>query len=174
MNMAGWYTRLPVPRRKADRLRETLRYSQDGGRNRKALTIRHEKLCFFKAYSRSVFIQGYKAKVCSRYHIAKFFGVPLSTVHNWHKHNVLPEPFMQLDGPHGPYPVFLSAQLRILLVVVRDLVLDGYVSIPWQRLPDHVAMLHRGYAAALKSFNKRAGHEAYDGEGDRFGVVLLD
>lgn len=170
----GWYKKLPVPRRKADRLRDTKRYGEAKGSNRNPITVRPEKLCFYKAYSKPLYIQGYKVKVCSRYHIAKFFGVPLSTIRNWASHGVLPEPFMMQDGPRGPYPVFLSSQLRVLLLVVRDLVKEGYVSIPWGRLPDHVAMLQEGYAAALKSFRQRATHQPYDGEGDRFGVVLLD
>lgn len=81
---------------------------------------------------------------------------------------------MYQQGPQGQYPVYLAAQMRVLLVVLRDLAAEGYVSIPWGRLPDHVAMLHKGYKAVRKSFDARNSNEPYDGEGDRYGVVLLD
>jgi hypothetical protein len=166
-----WYKKLPVPRSKADRLRETQRYA---GGSKEPITIRAEKMCFYKGYSKPLYIQGYKVKVCSRYHIAKFFGVPLSTILNWEKHNVLPEPFLYQEGPRGSYPVFLSAQLRVLLMVVRDLAAEGYVSIPWSRLPAHIQMLHEGYETARNAYYRRAVHQPYDGDGDRFGVVILD
>jgi hypothetical protein len=166
----GWYKKLPVPRSKAARLRDVLRYDSP----RRPPTIRAEKLVFFKAYSKAVYLHGYRAKVCSRYHIAKFFGVPLSTIHSWHKAGALPEPFMQLYRESKPYPVFLSAQLRVLLVVVRDLVDAGYVSIPWRNLPDHLDMLHEGYAVALKNFNARYSPDEEREAADRFGVIMHD
>lgn len=169
--MSGWYRRLDTPRSKAARLRDVRRYE---GESRTPPVIRNEKLVFFKAYGKSIFLNGYKVKICSRYHIAKFFGVPLSTVHSWDRNGALPEPFLWQDGPQGKYPIYLSSQMRVLLIVVRDLVSEGYVSIPWSRLPDHLAMLHEGYQFALRSFQARYQGDDEIETADRFGVILLD
>jgi len=83
---------------------------------------------------------------------------------------VLPEPFMILDGSRKPYPVYLSSQVRVLLVVMRDLVEDGYVSVPWDNLPEHLEMLRQGYREALKAFNKRLNPP--DTGADKYGVIL--
>jgi hypothetical protein len=79
---------------------------------------------------------------------------------------------MQLYREDKPYPVFLSAQLRVLVIVVRDLVEAGYVSIPWRNLPDHLDMLHEGYAAAYKAFQSRFSPDEERDEADRFGVII--
>jgi len=166
-----WYTRLKAPRSKAERLRDASRdRTTDKSRNRKPPTIRNQKLVFWSTYSRGIWLHGYKVKVASRYHIAKLFDVPVSTIHRWDYNGVLPEPYMWLDGPTKPYPVYLSSQVRVLLVVVRDLVQDGYVSIPWDRLEEHKEMLGRGYAAAMKAFEKRLNPP--DTGADRYGVIL--
>lgn len=166
-----WYTRLKAPRSKAERLRDSSRdRTTDKSRNRKPPTVRNEKQVFWSTYSRSIFLQGYKVKVASRYHIAKLFDVPVSTIHRWDDNDVLPEPYMWLEGSRKPYPVYLSSQVRVLLVVVRDLVEDGYVSIPWDKLDDHKELLNKGYDAAMKAFLKRLNPP--DTGADRFGVIL--
>ena len=167
----SWYRRIKPKRSKAERLRDASRDRKtDYSRTRKPPTIRNEKQVFWSTYCRDLWIDGYKAKVASRYHIAKLFDVPVMTIHRWDSAGVLPDPYMILEGARKPYPIYLASQVRVLLVVVRDLVEDGYVSIPWEQLPEHYAMLHAGYAAALEAFERRLNPPLK--EGDKYGVIL--
>lgn len=107
----------------------------------------------------------------SRWHVAKLFDVPLSTIHKWDKAGALPEAFMYLHRGNVKYPVYLSAQIRCLLVVVRDLVGYGYVSIPWNNLPEHLDMLADGYEAAAKAHQRRMS-EPLEEKAGKFGVIF--
>lgn len=168
----GWYKKIAPKRSKAARNTDAARYkSKPNGRTRNPPVIRHDKMIFYSTYCRSLYISGYRAKVCSRYHIAKYFDVPVSTVHRWGEAGALPPPFYWMEHPRGSYPVFLAAQVRVLAMVIRDLVKDhGYVSIPWYNLPDHIAMLQEGYAVAKAAFVSRMDKPTR--EADRFGVIL--
>lgn len=69
-------------------------------------------------------------------------------------------------------PVYLVSQVLALRKVVKDLVEDGYVSIPWVDLPEHIEMLHAGYEeAADRAYSKFENDTGVD-KADRFGVVL--
>ena len=86
---------------------------------------------------------------------------------------MLPEPFMMQERGSFLVPIYLSSQIRCLMIVVTDLVKDGYVSIQWHNLDEHKEMLHMGYAEALRNFKRRMVGTTYDGEGHR-GVNFLD
>lgn len=169
-----WYAYIKPPRSRADRVRAARNSTASGERTRKPPKLRDPKHVFYRTYSTSVYIGGYRAKVITRHGIAKLFDVPLSTVHGWDKAGVLPEPFMVQERGTSNVPVYLAAQIRCLMIVVRDLVKDGYVSIQWQGLPDHMAMLHAGYAEAQANFQKRLSGEKYGGEAGKYGVSFID
>jgi hypothetical protein len=175
--MSEWYRKIPVKRSKAARsLEARKRVKTEELRTRKPVTIRNEKFVFYRTYSSSVYTAGYRTKVCSRYHIAKFFEVPVKTVHRWDAAGVLPEPFMLMEKKNGsPYPVYLSAQFRCLVMVMKDLVAEGYVSIPWHLLGDHIDMLHEGYAIAARNHAKRMqGDDMLMEKPGKFGVIFDD
>lgn len=173
-----WHKKLPLPGSTAARIRASRVRRTTGERLRPTLRERKPEQAFYKAYSTVLALNGYRVKVTTRYQIAKLFNVAVATISKWEKAGVLPEPLMYNTRGNTQYPLFLSAQIRCLILVVNDLIRDGsYVSIPWAHLPDHLAMLHEGYGVALNAFHKRAGYldDPDDDEdmGDKFGVTLL-
>jgi hypothetical protein len=170
-----WLKRLPTPRYKSDRIREAARYanvSSKQKRNRKQLTVRHSKAVYQPEYSKVIWVTGIKVRVMTRGRIAKLFNVPLSTVHNWGRLGVLPSPFAYSQNPVRSYPLYLSAEIHCLVLVVKLLLKDGYLSIPWKKLPDHIEMLHAGYGQARKRFLARFATKDEEA-GDRYGVTIL-
>jgi hypothetical protein len=141
---------------------------------RKPPKVRDPKHVFYKTYSSALHINGYKAKVITRYGIAKFFNVSLRTVHGWDSLGVLPEPFVMQQRGGIVVPVYLAAEIRCLMMVVTDLVAEGYVSIQWTDLHEHFVMLHAGYEQARAAFMKRLNGEKYGGEEAVKGVVFFD
>lgn len=137
--------------------------------------MRKPEQAFYHAYSSPLFLNGYKVKTATRYQIAKLFKVGLPTITKWEKLGVLPNPVMYQSRGKFRYPVYLASQVRCLVLVVNDIVKEGaYLSIPWSYLPDHIAMLHEGYAVALHNYQKRAGYfdedDMDDDKPDKFGV----
>ena len=146
-------------------------------RRRKQLKSRPPNHVFYKTFSRSVYLDGYKVKVCSRFQIGKIFNVPVSTVIKWDEAGVLPQPLMYLSMGAKQYPVWLAAQIRCLVLVVNQLVKESYVTIPWSKLPAHLAMLRQGYEEVFASFEKRAGYVEVDEDevkSDKYGVFILE
>ena len=169
-----WYSYIKPPRSKADRLRAAKRSPTNAERMRKPPKLRDPKHVFYRTFSTSVYLDGYRAKVITRHGIAKLFDVPLSTVHGWDRIGVLPEPFIIQQRGEQEVPLYLASQIRCLMIVVRDLVNDGYVSIQWQFLSEHVAMLQAGYDEAAANFRKRLKGETYGGEAGKRGVEFID
>jgi hypothetical protein len=169
-----WYRKLPTPGRKNERLRYAAVSDTPTERTRKPLARRIPDAVFFKKYCSIVSVNGYRFKVMSRYQIAQLFGLrDTSTIIKWDRLGVLPEPFMYLQR-RTKYPVYLSSQIRCLVMVVNDLLDERYVAIPWQKMPQHVEMLHEGYSRALDAFEKRSGMVETAPKGDRFGVEFFD
>jgi hypothetical protein len=153
--VGGWYRTLKPSRSRADRIRTAVRAPINTERTRKPPKTRSPKDVFYKTYSNNMYINGYKAKVITRYGIAKLFNVGLKTIHVWDKCGVLPEPFMLQERGNQVIPIYLASQIRCLMIVVTDLVAQGYVSIRWEGLPEYLEMLHTGYAEVMLNFNKR-------------------
>lgn len=176
--MSEWYRKIAPKRSKAARTRVARnKVRTEEKRIRKPPRIRNEKFVFYRTYGKKVYINGYATKVCSRYHIAKFFDVSLKTVHRWDASGVLPTPFMRLEKSNGKtYPVYLSAQFRCLVMVMRDLVSYGYVTIPWQQLQEHIDMLHEGYAISARNHAKRMyqDDDVTVEKAGKFGVIFDD
>ena len=177
-HMPDWYRKIPTPSTKTRRVWQSMRDTKtDRLRNRRQLKKHQPVHVFWKTYSRIVFLEGQQIKVTSTYHISKLFDVPVSTIVKWVSAGVLPDPFMYQSRGKKQYPVWLASQIRCLVVVVNDLIDDGYVSIPWLHLPEHVEMLHDGYKVALQRFMKRTqiSDPIFDTEkADKFGVFILD
>ena len=170
----SWYRPIKTERSKSERLRRTAKYEQRGtGRLRKPLRIRPENHIFFKTFSRSIYVNGFRVKVCTRLNIANYFGVQHSTVLRWADKGLLPEPFYMIAGQSGMIPVYLASQIVALRKVLGDLVQQGYVTIPWSKLPEHVAMLKEGYLAAEKRQYKRLQRTEEIEKPDRFGVLIF-
>lgn len=162
-----WYRKIPFKRSKSDRSWDAKRYGYTQRNPPKP--VRPSDI-FKTRYSSDVVIQGYKAKVISRMKIAEFLGVSFKTVRTWDYLGVLPEPFMTKPGSKN-VPLFLSAQVRCLAMVVNDFTEAGFVQIQWAQYPDHCEMLAHGYAQTLHAFNKRMEHDPLEAT-DKFGVVL--
>lgn len=174
MSLHEWYRKLPVPGTRADRIRYTRRSGANPERVRKPLKTRKPEHVFWKTFSKRVYINGCAAKVMTRYGIAKFFDIDVSTVSSWARLGVLPEPFMTQQRESIKTPLYLASQIRCLVIVINELTEQGYVSIQWRRLDDHVSMLHDGYDVAFDNFTRRTSHEAYGGEDAPHGVILYD
>ena len=154
-----WYRKLPLTGSVSQRRRDAASRGSEKIRLRKKLAIRRPEQAFYREYSTVIALSGYRVKTTTRYQIAKLFNVAVPAILKWEKSGVLPEPIMYGQRGANRYPIFLSAQIRCLVMVVNDLVRDGgYLSVPWAYLPDHIAMLHQGYDEALLRFQKRAGY----------------
>lgn len=168
-----WYRRIKAARSRADRIRANRVSPRPLPlRQRKPLRVRDPDHIFYSTYSTDFWLSGYKAKVISRWGIAKFFGTSVSTIYKWANHGVLPDPFVVQERGQHIVPLYLSSQIRCLMVVIRDLVEDGYITIPWQYLPEHFDMLHAGYDESRKKFKRRLSGETHGGPGHTRGVFF--
>ncbi len=172
--MEHWFKPTKTGRSKSERHRRARQYVKKGSTtSRTSLKLRPPNHVFFKTYARWIHINGIGVKVCTRNAIANFFDVANTTVYRWDAHGLLPEPFYHIPARGaGMAPVYLASQVLVLRRVLEDLVKQGYVTIPWSRLPDHVAMLKDGYEqAANRAYRKFEASEEIE-KPDRFGVVF--
>ena len=170
----GWYREIQPKRRRSDRVRDARKYGALGLRNRKPPKTRPPNFIFHNKYSYAFFLDGYKAKVTTKYRIAKFLDVPRVTVARWEKAGIFPEPLMVQERGNSVVNVYLAAQIRCFIMVVNQLVRHGYVTIPWGSLTEHLEMLQQGYDEVATNFRNRAMRQPYGGEPAERGVILYD
>jgi hypothetical protein len=167
-----WYRRLKPPRPKAARIRYSLSRPSSGLHLKKPPKKRKPKYVFYRTYSKPLHVNGYKIKVISKYGISKYFDVPLITITRWEDAGALPEPFIEQTRGGKVVKFYLAAQIYCLAKVVNDLIDDGYIAIRWRTLPDHVEMLHAGYASAFASLNRRMTSTGGYRSHDKYGVEI--
>lgn len=168
-----WYKRIKPKRPKSERARRSKRETlANPMRARNPITIRSEKSIYFARYSRAISINGLQIKVCTRNSIAEYFGTENTTILRWGDRGVLPEPFYHIDDRGKRIPVYLTGQVLVLRKVVADLVRDGFVSIPWAKLDEHIEMLQNGYEEAANRVYRKFETDNSVDKVDRFGVVF--
>lgn len=176
-----WYTPTKIKTsritREDNRRNKSVARGEPTKRYKIKIKPRNPKVLYRAKYHSEITVNGVRLKVVTRYQLASFLGVRYATVQAWYNRGIFGEPIYTDTDHHGrERQYWLVKQMMCFIVVLNDILRAGYLSIPWDRFPEQVESIHKGFDHYADLAFKRLANVAKtsDDKKDKFGVEFID